>query len=148
MAWGRRWGTSINSLIVSDTEDTDNEFEEYEDKTEAAPTVPNSKDTVDVNGKLLNQQPAYGKILHSEVSLQLREAISIGKVTKRAIGPDGTIAGTYNENPYLNLMIYKVEFPDEELKEYAANMIVEKNMLTQVDSDGDSLTMLNAVIGY
>lgn len=143
----RIWGTSINLPNVSDTEDRNDEFKEYEDETEAARTVPNIEDTVDANGKLLNQRPTYDKILHSEVSLQLGEEISVGKVTKRTIGPDGTIAGTYNENPSLNSMIYKVEFPDGQLKEYAANMIAEK-MLTQVDSDGYSLTMLNAVIDY
>jgi hypothetical protein len=29
-----------------------------------------------------------------------------GKVTKRAVGPDGTITGSYDNNPYLNSMIY------------------------------------------
>ena len=45
-------------------------------------------------------------------------------------------------------MIYEVEFPSGQLKEYAANVIAE-NMLTQVDSDGFSLTiMLEGVIDY
>ena len=94
----------MNPLAVSDAND-DDDFEEYKDENEAACIVPNIEDTVDANGKLLNQQPAYDKILHSEVSLQLGEDMSVGKVTKRAIGPDGTVAGTYDENPYLNSMI-------------------------------------------
>jgi hypothetical protein len=96
---------------------------------------------------LLNQQPTYERILHSEVSLQLGDEMSVGHVTKRAIGPDGTIAGTYDENPYLNSMIYEVEFPDEQVQEYAANTIAE-NMLTQVDEDGFSPTMMSAIIDY
>ena len=44
-----------------------------------------------------------------------------------------------------NTMIYEVEFP--ELKEYAAN-VIDENMLTQVDSDGFSLTMLEGIIHY
>ena len=44
-------------------------------------------------------------------------------------------------------MIYEVEFPDGQVKEYAANLIME-NMLTQVDSDGFSLMMLKAIIDY
>ena len=146
----RRWGTSINPPIVSvvsDTENQSDDFEEYEDEDEAARIVPNIEDTVDAKGKLLNQQPAYDKLLQSEVSLQLGETMSFGKVTKRAIGPDGTVAGTYDENPYLNSMIYEVEFNDGQIKEYAANMIAE-NMLTQVDSDGFSLTMMKAIIDY
>ena len=36
----------------------------------------------------------YDKILHSEVSLKLGENMTVGKVTKHALGPDGTVAGT------------------------------------------------------
>jgi hypothetical protein len=145
----RRWGTSINPPKQTDAEDLDeNEFEEYEDKDEPKRTgVPDIEDTVDTTGKLLNQQPAYDKILRSEVSLQLSENMTVGKVTKRALGPDGNVAGTYDENPCLNSMIYEVEFPDGQLKEYAANIIAE-NMLTQVDSDGYSLMMMEAITDH
>ncbi len=34
---------------------------------------------------------------HSEVSLQLGESMTVGKVTKRAIGPDRTVAATCDE---------------------------------------------------
>ena len=50
--------------------------------------------------------PAYDQILNSEVSLQMGEEISIEKVIQCAIGPDGTVAGTYDENPFLNKIIY------------------------------------------
>jgi hypothetical protein len=144
----RRWGTSINPPIQNDIENLDNnEFEEYKDKDEPKRTVPNIEDLVDANGKLLKQQPAYVKILQSEVYLQLGESMTIGRVAKRAIGPDGTVAGTYDENPCLNTMIYEVEFPDRQLKDYAANVIAE-SMLTQVDSDGFSITMIEAMIDY
>ena len=147
----RRWGTSINPPTQKDDEDAenldDNEFEEYEDDDEPARTVPDIEDSVDSNGKLLNQMPAYDKMLHSEVSLQLGENMTVGKVTKRAIGPDGTVAGTYDENPCLNTMIYEVEFPDGQSKAYAANVIAE-NMLTQVDSDGYSRTLMEAIVDY
>jgi hypothetical protein len=113
-----RWGTSINPTIVSDAEILD---DEYEDDEEAAHIVPGIEDTVETNGQLLNQQPAYNRILHSEVSLQLREEMSVGKVTKCTIDPDGTKAGSYDEDPYLNSMVYEVEFPDRQIKEYAAS---------------------------
>ena len=102
----RRWGTSINPPKSKDSDnlDDDNEFEECESEDERKRTVPDIEGTVDANGKLLNQQPAYDKILHSEVSLQLGESMTVGRVTKRALGPDGTVAGTYDENPCLNTM--------------------------------------------
>ncbi len=70
-----------------------------------ASIVPNIEDTVEANSKLLNQQPHHDKILHSEVSLQLGEEMSIQKVTTRNIGPGRILAGTYNEDPYLSSLM-------------------------------------------
>ena len=42
---------------------------------------------------------------------------------------------------------YDVEFPDGQVKEYAANIIAE-NMLTQVDSDGMSTTLMEAIVDH
>ena len=69
------------------------------------------------------------------------------KVTKLGIGPDRTTSSTYDSNPYLNSIIYEVEFHYGKVKEYAANVIAEK-ILTQVDADGLSLTMLDNIINY
>jgi hypothetical protein len=140
----RRWGTSINPPKPESEYD---EYEEYEDDDEVARKIPEIEDSVDANGLLLNQLPAYDKILHSEVALQLGDSMSTGKVTQRALGPDGRTAGTYDDNPMLNSIVYEVEFPDGQVKEYAANVIAE-NMLTQVDSDGYSTTILKAIIDY
>jgi hypothetical protein len=97
----RRCGTSINPPKYADSKDTDdNEFSECEDDDELKRTVPDVEDTVDANGKLLNQQPVHDKILQSEVSLQLREGMTVGKVTQRALGPDGTVTGTYVEHDH------------------------------------------------
>ena len=57
------------------------------------------------------------------------------------------MAGTYDDNPFLNTIIYEVEFPDGQVKDNAANVIAE-NMLTQVDSDGFALTMMDGIIDY
>jgi hypothetical protein len=100
-----------------------------------------------VNRLLLNQLPTYDKIMHSKVALQLGENMSTGKVTQRALEPDGRTAGTYDDNPILNSIIYEVEFPDGQVKEYTANVIAE-NMLTQVDSDGYLTTILKDIIDY
>jgi hypothetical protein len=144
----RRCGTSINPPKYADSKDTDdNEFSECEDDDEPKRTVPDVEDAVDANGKLLNQQPVHKKILQSEVSLQLREGMTVGKVTKRALGPDGTVTGTYDENPMLNTITHEVEFPDGQFKEHTANVVAE-NMLTQVNSDGFSLTMMEAIIDH
>ena len=70
-----------------------------------------------------------------------------GKVIQRTIGPDGQVTGTYDNNPFLNSIISDLEFPDGQVKEYAANIIAE-NMLTQVDSDGMSTTLMEAIVDH
>jgi hypothetical protein len=60
----RRWGTSINPPKPNDSANLDNvnKFKECESKDEPKRTVPDIKDVVDTNGKLLNQQPACDKL--------------------------------------------------------------------------------------
>ena len=122
-------------------------FDEYKDDDENKRVVPDVEDTVDATGKLLNQHPANDWIINAEVALQLEEEVTTGKVTCRALSPDGQVAGTYDDNPFLNTIIYEVEFPDGQVKDYAANVIAE-NMLTQVDSDVFTLTMMDGIINY
>ena len=119
----------------------------YEDDSEQARIVPDIEDTIDSTGKKLNQLPAYDQIINAEVTLQMSESMTVGRVTKRTIGPDGKVEGTYDENPYLNSMVYEVEFPDGQVKEYAANLIAE-NVLTQVHAEGFSLMLMKAIIDY
>eukprot|EP00957_Ditylum_brightwellii_P071251 5416151-Ditylum_brightwellii.AAC.1 len=47
----------------------------------------------------------------------------------------------------MNTMVYNVEFPDRQVREYAANIIAE-NMLTQVDSDGHTKTLMESIVDY
>lgn len=145
----RRWGTSINGpkSKSSDTDGDGSDFEEYSDDHESPRRIPDIEDTVDASGMHLNQQPAYDRLLNAEVSLQLGEEQAIGKVARRSTNVDGDVVGRYDDNPFLNSMIYDVEFSDGQVKEYAANIIAE-NMLTQVDSDGFSLTMMDGIIDY
>ena len=70
-----------------------------------------------------------------------------GKVLQQAIGPDGQVKETYDNNPYLNSVFYDVEFPEGQIKEYADNIITE-NMLTQVGSDGMSTTLMEAIVDH
>eukprot|EP00957_Ditylum_brightwellii_P187507 14279826-Ditylum_brightwellii.AAC.1 len=82
------------------------------------------EETVDAIGTLIDQQPAYNKIINAAVT-----------------------AGSYHDNPMLNFTPYEVEFPDIEVKEYAANMIAE-NMLTQVDYEGFTTTVMEGIINH
>jgi hypothetical protein len=54
---------------------------------------------------------------------------------------------TYKDNPIMNSIVYEVEFPDEELKEYAANILSEI-MLSQVDHEGHNSMLMRDIIDY
>ena len=69
------------------------------------------------------------------------------KVIGRTNDADGNIIGNYNDNPFLNTMIYDVEFPDGTIKEYAANVIAD-NMYAQVDPDGHAHGILESIIDF
>ena len=139
----RRWGTPMTPPNTQQPK----AFEKYEDHEQKEQPTLEVEDIVDSTGKLINQQPAYDQIINAEVQLQLGEEMVNGKVIQRTIGPDGKVTGTYDNNPFLNSIIYDVEFPDGQVKEYAANIIAE-NMLTQVDSDGMSTTLMEAIVDH
>ena len=47
----------------------------------------------------------------------------------------------------LKSLFHDVEFPDGQVKEYSANLIAE-NIPTRIDSDGFSVTLLEAITDY
>ena len=57
------------------------------------------------------------------------------------------MTGTYHDNPFLNTITYDVEFSDGQVKEYGTNINAE-NMLTQVDLDGYSLSLMDSIIDH
>ena len=65
-------------------------------------------------------------------------------VRRRALGPDGNIIRKYDNNPYLNSVMYQVDFIDHQVNEYGANIIAE-NMLSQVDTNGYTLMLMEGV---
>ena len=116
-------------------------FDHYEDDDEPMHPIAEIEDTVDTNGKILNQLPAYDMLLNAEVQMQLDEDYAIGKLKMCALGSDGMVSGKYNDNPFLNSITYEVEFSDGQVKEYLANSVA-KHMMTQVNVDVYSLTLM------
>jgi hypothetical protein len=145
----RRWGTSVSPRPVSKLkiDKNDETWDEYHDLDEQARCIPEIEDTVDIRGKLLCKQPAYDKIINAEVLLQNGDELQSARVLQRSVGPNGLIVGKYDDNPCLNSIVYDIEFPDGTVKEYSANIIAE-NMLTQVDSDGFTMTMMEGIIDH
>ena len=47
----------------------------------------------------------------------------------------------------MNTLVYDVEFPDGEVKEYSENVIAE-NLLSQVDDEGFTVTLFDSILEY
>ena len=142
--FGNRFGGRKDDDIPKEAVES---WEPYSDSEEDAWEAIDIEDTVDSNGRMLNRNPAYDKLLNNEIQMQLEQGKTRGTVRRRAVGPDMEQRGRYDENPYLNSVVYEVEFDDGTIREYAANVIAE-NMLCEVDDEGYSTTMLRAIIDY
>ena len=87
----RRWGTSMTpppALSLTENES----WEEYYDDNEPPRHIAENEDVVDMNKKLLCQQPAYDCLINAEVLLHHGDHVQSARVIQRSIGPDGTIA--------------------------------------------------------
>eukprot|EP00957_Ditylum_brightwellii_P103523 7887675-Ditylum_brightwellii.AAC.1 len=86
---GKRWGTAMTPPKFKEL-DTDDFYKEYKDDDEPAHVTPDIEDSVDAIGRLLNTMPVYNLLLNAELSLQLGDEVRVGKVSQRAIRPNGT----------------------------------------------------------
>jgi hypothetical protein len=71
-------------------------------------------------------------MITAEILLPHGDDMQMGKVIGSTLGGQGSAMGFYDDLPVLNSMIYDEEFPDWNIKEYAAN-ILAKNMFSQVN---------------
>ena len=146
-------GTSINPPLTPEdrdptTEDPTNENDlDDDDEMDGPVESPDHEDILDSMGRILEQQLAFDKIINAEVMIQNGDEMAMGKVARRSLDADGRTTGTYHDNPFLNTMTYDTEFPDGQVREYGTNIIAE-NMLTQVDSDGYSLSLMDLIIDH
>ena len=138
----RKYGTASAAPTKSNVKPED--WEEWSDPDSFAIKVPDIEDSVDSQGKLLNQQPAYDKMLHAEVQMQTENGTMQGTVLRRAMSPDGKIPGRYDNNPILNSLVYEVEFTDGSVREYSANLNAE-NMIAQCDEEGFLLSLMDCI---
>ena len=115
--------------------------------TQVPRTVQDIEDSVDNSGHLLNQHPAYNRLIHSEMAPQLGDQVQRARMVGRSVGLEGIVVGEYDDDPMLDSLWYNEELPDATTRGYSANIIAE-NMLTKVDSDGYSLALLEAIVKF
>ena len=82
------------------------------DGSEDEPPIIPEEDPVDNKGRAVNEQPFLDQLLSAEVLLPQDENLQAGKVIARSKDVDGSIKGTYHENPLLNTLTYDVEYPN------------------------------------
>ena len=135
------------------TEDRDPTMEEptnqndLDDDMDELVESPDHEDILDSTGRILEQQPAFDKIINAEVMIQNGDEMAMGKAARQSLDADGRMTGTYHDNPFLNTIMCNVEFSNGQVKEYGTNIIAE-NMLTQVDLDGYSLSLMDSIIDH
>ena len=138
-------GTSINPPPTTEdrdptVEDVTNQNDLYDEIDEQVES-PDHVDILDSTGRILEQQPAFDKIINAEVMIQNGDEMAMGKVARQSLDADGSMTGTYHDNPFLNTITYN------QVKKYGTNIIAE-NMLTQVDSDGYSLSLMDSIMDH
>ncbi len=101
---------------------------------EEVPTATPAANIVDTDGKPILSN-ITNVLISYEMLLPQGEVLQAAKVLQQSLDENGQVVGAFNDHPLLNTLIYNVEFPDEVVKKYTANMITE-NVLTQVDPDG------------
>ena len=117
----------------------------YSDDSESDfPRLPDENDPADSSNVSTFEKPITDQLIHCEVNLPQGDQIRQAKVIARSKDENGNIIGSYDVNPLLNTLVYDVEFPNGEIKEYSANSIAE-NMYRQVDADGFSHTLLDSI---
>lgn len=115
----------VNSMTFPSKPKT-TDFVPYHDDVEPDPLyIPDNIEPVDENGIALCEKPITDYWMNIEVYLPQGEENNNTKVIDRYKYADGNILGTYKDNPFLNTMIYDVEFPDDTIREYAASIIAK-----------------------
>ena len=110
------------------------------------PEIPEA-DCVDNKGQPIMQQSLTDMLINSEVLLPHGEDLLIAKVLQRSMDYQGGVIDNLDENLLLNTLIYDVEFPDGNVKKYAANVIAE-NFLVNCDSKGYYSSMMAFIVDH
>ena len=69
------------------------------------------------------------------------------KVIQQLVDDNGRIIGIFDNNPALNTLVYDVEFPESDVKQYASNVIAI-TISSQVDYDDHILKTLYGIVDY
>ena len=104
------------------------------DLDDIKPTVIPEADCVDANGKPILANSLTDVLISAEVLLTQVEEQQLAKILRRLVDRDGQVIGQHHKNHLLNMLMYDIEFPNGDVRKYAAN-IIAVNVLAQVDPE-------------
>ena len=141
-----KYGDSITKPPSPSPDDAPSILDFTTDEDDEIPPI-TDEDPLDDSGVPIFERPVNDILINAEILLPQGEEVKSGKVVGRTKDDCGNPIGSYNQNPLLNTIIYDVEFPDGEIREYSANIIAQ-NMYAQVDSNGHTQLLLDSILDY
>ena len=119
-------------------------FGTYEDDDNSPREMPKQKATDD-NEKFINLDHLLDNYINMEVCLLRGEIELFRKVIGACLNKDGKKIGTPNANPFLNTVLYEVQFEDSISQAYSANLIAE-NMWGTTNDEGYHEDTLHLIV--
>ena len=117
------------------------------DLDDVEPTVITEAYCVDANGKPILANLLTDVLISAEVLLPQGEEQLPANVLRRSVDRYGKVIGQHHKNPLLNTLVYDIEFPNGDVRKYAANIISE-NLLAQVDPEGFHTNVLEEIMDH
>ena len=104
------------------------------------------QEVVDGNGKPIDGlDHIVDTYINMEVRLPQGECELYGKVVGLCLDKDGKMIGDPNSNPFMNTVLYQVQFEDGTSQAYGANILAD-NMWRSVDDEGYHEDSLHSII--
>ena len=137
----KKLSTSITEAEVRNEKSTVSSFTAETPKYEAFEDESRMPDVDDFDPE------TYDDLISCQVTLPNRDSEEVAKVVCRVHDENGVPIGRAHANPILDTRLYKVEFGDGSVKEYAANIIAE-NLYSQVDGNGCFVVNLDGIVDH
>jgi hypothetical protein len=90
---------------------------------------------------------ALDHFLTAHVQLPIGDEVMLGTVIAHMRDAHGNLVGRSSINPIFDTRVYQVQFPDDRIEEYRANIIVE-NLYSQVDKEGNQFLLVDKIIDH
>ena len=83
----------------------------------------------------------------AKVNLSFRRTMHFGSIRRQARDNEGELFGIRNSNPILDTCSYEVDFPDNDVAEFTANVIAE-NMFSKCDDAGNQYRLMSGIVDH